>query len=338
MISSHTLELAIEMDREAFEKLKGEARNRDNYDRATEKDYALIKNGITVWYHRTEFKRKIKLLVNPNRMLGYNDLVKLWKPSRKNISKLLNGLEESIDKYFGSRYRLNDFTLTRIDFTKNLHLAENSRVSAYIKVLNNIKKVKGFSPKYGKGDRWYDYDAGFDLEGNSNGVVFTAYDKEAAIKSEEKESEMEYRKKERKARLASAEGLLRIEVKLTTQKAIRQYTDKNNAAMRIADLSEKSEQIFFDTFRKVVPFGDFYKKDKATEIIQENILNKTTRRKMLELVDLIPKKKSLHLAQKEMGDRNMERIMETFARLNLSPVSISKRQEVRYLPNMYSLI
>jgi len=55
-------------------------------------------------------------------------------------------------------------------------------VLAYIKVLHNIGKVKGFGPKYAKDDDRINPDLSSDLEGNSNGVEFTAYDKEAESK------------------------------------------------------------------------------------------------------------------------------------------------------------
>ena len=58
--------------------------------------------------------------------------------------------------------------ISRIDFTKNVRLDDKEKVSAYIKALYNIRKVKGFSPKYGRGEEWYDDDNSFDLEGNSN--------------------------------------------------------------------------------------------------------------------------------------------------------------------------
>ena len=59
---------------------------------------------------------------------------------------------------------------------------------------------------------------------------------------------------------------------------------------------------------------------------------------MLRLVELIPEKKSLYLAQKAMECRNMEKVMEAFAKINLSSVTISKRQEVKYLKNIYEYL
>ena len=57
---------------------------------------------------------------------------------------------------------------------------------------------------------------------------------------------------------------------------------------------------------------------------------------MLRLLVLIPEKKSLHLAQKAMGCRDVEKVMETFAKINLSPVTLSKRHNAKYLQNIYS--
>jgi len=47
---------------------------------------------------------------------------------------------------------------------------------------------------------------------------------------------------------------------------------------------------------RVVPFGNFYKKDKAMEIVKAKVLDITIRRRMLRLLELVPEKKSLLLA------------------------------------------
>ncbi|MBD5526729.1 MAG: hypothetical protein HDR04_20485 [Lachnospiraceae bacterium] len=46
----------------------------------------------------------------------------------------------------------------------------------------------------------------------------------------------------------------------------------------------------------------------------------------------------MYLAQKEMNCRNIEEIMKEFAKINVSPVTISKRQEVKYLKNIYEYL
>lgn len=104
---------------------------------------------------------------------------------------------------------------------------------------------------------------------------------------------------------------------------------------QIVELTEKYQDIFLDIFTRIIPFGDFYKKDKTEEFIRRGVEDSTLRRKMLRLVALIPEKKSLYLAQKAMDCRNMEKVMEAFAKIHLSPVTISKRQDVKHLENLY---
>jgi hypothetical protein len=324
--SPHTFELSLIISTDNFCKWKNKAyENAEGNHRLYPKngilcDDALKDKGVKIEYHDNTFKKKIKFIVNPTKLLGGNDLKKLWKPNNDNISKLLRKLKEYIDGYFDSKYKLNDFKLTRIDFTVNINVGDKKNVSAYIKVLHNIGKVKGFGPKYDKDDDRINHDLSFDLEGNSNGVEFTAYDKEAV--SERKE----------------ANGILRVEVRLKKQKAIGKYTDETATSKQIKNLAANSRDIFLDIFTDIVPCGNYYKKKEAVQLIEDNISKQKHREKMLQLIELVPKKKSLYLAQKEMNDRNIDKIVAMFAEINVSPVTISKRHEMKYLKNLYSFL
>ena len=335
MLSPHTFELRIEVNSEVFYEWHNQVKNKKNYDDESNKDFSYVKKGMTVWYHKTQYKKWIKLLINPSRVLGLDDLTTLWNPNKHNSKQMLHELENLIDEYFDSKFVLNDFILSRIDFTKNIRLDNRELVSAYINFLHNIKKVKGFSPKYGKMDKWYDENIGFDLKGVSNGIDFTVYDKEASV--QQNIQNMALKQKEIKERIEKAKGVLRIEVKLTTQKAIRNYTDEKDTTRRIIKLSKNSEKIFFDTMLRVVPFGNVYKKDQVVKIIEDKVTDKKLKTKMLRLIELIPKKKSLHLAIKEMNDRHISHVLSEFTKYDISPVTISKRQKIKKLKSLYTL-
>jgi len=45
-----------------------------------------------------------------------------------------------------------------------------------------------------------------------------------------------------------------------------------------------------------------------------------------------------YLAQKAMNCRDMEKVMDAFAKINLAPVTISKRHNVKYLGNIYTYL
>ena len=182
--------------------------------------------------------------------------------------------------------------------------------------------MKGFSPA---SYEYFDDNASFCLSGNSNDIEFQLYDLERAFIRQHKSANSDWKK------LKPIKGILRTEVRLMKPKAVRAYTDADDVSGQIADLLKNSRNIFLDTFTQIIPFGDFYKKDKAVEIIRKEIADSIMRRRMLRLLVLIPEKKSLRLEQKAMNCRNIEKIMDSFAKINLSPVTISKRHDVKYL-------
>ncbi len=203
-------------------------------------------------------------------------------------------------------------------------------MAAYLKVLRRIGRVKGVSPiKYD----CFDEDSSFCLEGNSNGVEFMVYDLERELMEQFQFKGI--KKKELRQVMKRAEDVFRIEIRLSKPKAIHNYTNADNTTLQIIELSEKCQDIFLHILTKIIPYGNFYKKDKAVDIIWKNIKNIRLRRRMLRLVALIPEKKSLYLAQKAMNYRNMEKVMEAFAEINVSLVTISKRQDLQYLKNIY---
>ena len=67
-----------------------------------------------------------------------------------------------------------------------------------------------------------------------------------------------------------------------------------------------------------------------------NVKDKVMRRKMLRLLELVPEKKSLYLAQRYMNCRNIEKVMDAFAKINVSLITISKRQDIKHLESIYA--
>ncbi len=174
-----------------------------------------------------------------------------------------------------------------------------------MKVIRRIGRAKGFSLA---GYECFDNDAGFCLSGNSNGIDLLLYDLEMAVICQFKNTGADWKKRN------PIKGILR------------------------ADLLKSSQNIFMDTFTQVIPFGDSHKKDKAVEIVRKEAADSIMRRRMLRLLTLIPEKKSLHLAQKAMNCRDIAKVMDSFAKINLSPVTISKRHDVKYLECLYTYL
>lgn len=286
-------------------------------------DPSLAHKGITVLYRNSQYKKKVSLIVNSAVML---------KGKEPDVHKHIHKLQKRISEYFCSRYSLEDFTLAELVLAADINVGNQDTVNDYIKVIQRIGKVKGFSPA-----RYEDFDeqSSFCLEGNSNGISFFLYDLRAVMTNGFNSKLVP---KDRNIILRDAKGTLRIEVRLTTPKAICAYSDKCSTVGQISDLLGRSGEVFMGTFVQVIPYGDFHKKKDADDIVRQRVNNLPLRRKMLRLLGLIPEKKSLLLAQKAMSYREPNKLLIAFADIGVSPVTISKRADVKYLPSLYSYL
>jgi len=246
--------------------------------------------------------------------------------------KLIRKLEKRVNNYFNNKYQLDDFELSGMELTTDIDVGSSEKVYAYLKVLRRAGKVKGFTPLK---DDLLDCGTSLCFDGNSNDIRFMLYDLEALLSEQANE---DYFNIGQKFIPEDCEGLLRAEVVLMKPKAIRGYTNKTSISKQIADLHDNRQQIFLDTFLRIVPFGKFYKKNKAEEVIRTKVKDATIRRKMLQLVELIPEKKSLLLAQKALNYRRIDKVMKAFFDIELAPITISKRHDIKKLDNIYNYL
>ena len=324
MYINQIFELSMVLDNDKFQKVLSIAYNKADYLDATGKEYidlSMEDKGIVVIYRDSQYKKKVKLMVNAGLFMGCE---------KRDPDRFVRKLDKRIGDYFNHKYQIEDFILSGIILSADIDVHNRENVSAYLKVLQRIGKVKGFSPS---AYECFDDIDSFCLDGNSNGIEFLLYDLESYMAQRYRDTRSE--RKKIKSVLREAKGILRTEVRLTKPKAIRDYTDAVEVSEQIVAMLEKCQDIFLDIFTRIIPFGDFHKKDKAIEIIQREVDDSVLRRKMLRLVALIPEKKSLYLAQKAMNCRNMEKVMEAFAKINLSPITIGKRHNVKNLKCIY---
>lgn len=320
-------ELSLTLNTTEFQRIFDSACNRsfclEELDNDEYADRSLATKGITVIFRDSQYKKKVRLLVNP--------CVVLDDPS--DIDKLIRKLDKHIIECFDRRYTLDDFTLSCLTLTGDIDVGSRTNVYNYLKVIRRVGRVKGFSPiSYD----CFDERDSFCLSGNSNDTDFLLYDLEKFVAEQLRNADAGQKKLQTAGE--QTKGILRAEVRLMKQKAIREYTDTTDTSDQIVEMMKNSQEIFIEIFARVVPFGDFYKMDAAVEIVRSEVKDRVMRRKMLRLLALIPEKKSLHLAQKAMNCRDVEKVMDAFAKLCLSPVTISKRHEVKQLECLYEYI
>ena len=318
-------ELSMVLDEERFHKVLSHVHHKaDCMEKEEYADQSLEEKGIVVIYRDSQYKKRIKLIVHVERLLDSNKF---------DSEKIVRKLNKRIGEYFEYKYTLDNFFISGMRIAVDINVGTHNDVEAYLKVLRRIGRVKGFSPvRY----ECFENVDSFCLEGNSNGINFMIYDLEGLYERQLNENNIG--KKKFKVVIKESKGTLRAEVRLTKAKTVRIYADKEDISAQIITLSEKCQDIFLETFVRIIPYGDFYKKGKAEEIIRREIKDAGLRRRMLRLVELIPEKKSLHLAQRAMNCRNIEKVIKAYAKINLSPITISKRQDVKYLKNLYDYI
>ena len=265
---NQTFELSLVLDADNFQRIFTRAYNNGNDLKEVDNKYidtSLAAKGITIVYRDSRYKKKVRILVNTSLIVD----------DGSNTDKLLRKLDKRIGEYFNFKFRINDFTLSGMSAVTDIDVKNRNRVSAYMKVLKRVGKVKGFSPANYDG---LDDKDSFCLSGNSNAINFLFYDPEQSIANQLRDSE------KIKSVSRNTGSILRAEVKLTKPKAIRSYTDAEDTVGQITELSEKCQDVFFDTFARIIPFGDFYKKNKAAEIIWKEVKDTVMRRKMLRLL------------------------------------------------------
>ena len=320
-----TFTLSLTIDSERFYKLLHKAELRSEYesynDEADFVDNDMTHKGLTVIYQNKIYKKKLKLLISANTIIDNDDI---------NADRLLLKLEKRIAKYFKGKYQLKDFTLTGMNLYSDINVQSREGVKEYINIMHRIGRVKGYSQSESNP---FDDDISYWLSGNSNHIEFFVLDLEGALKSQLKD--IDDNRKQLKSIKDDSAGILRVEVRLTKAKAIRAFTTGTIVSVQLAELVEKRQYIYFELFYSIIPFGDFYKKEKTIELIRGNKdIDTTIKRKMIRLVELIPEKRSLLLAQKALDYRRIDEVMERFSDIEVSPVTISKRADVKHLQNL----
>lgn len=287
-------------------------------------DNSFAEKGIIIRYRDSQYKKKVSLIYNMQ-----------WKQMNEltDVDKTVSELNKVIKEYFKQKYSLQDFKLSGVVLVTDVKMEQKGLVEEYLKVFRRIGKVKNYEVSEVGG---LDKSQCFCLKGKTNGIQFMTYQLEAVIKEHLKN----LGKKEKKMKLVikDTKGILRFEVRLDKTKAFNAYIEATTTIDAMKELLLERHNIFMGIMKQIIPYGDYYKKDKVMEIIHKEVKDKVLRRKMLRLVTLIPEKKSLHLAQKSMNcSRDMNKIMEAFTEINLSPITISKRQFVKHLDNIYKI-
>lgn len=204
MFINQIFELSMVVDKNKFHKVLTNACDRSDYIQKKGEEYidqTLAQKGITVLYRDSQYKKKIRILLNLSSALEDDT----------NVDKIIRKIDKQIAEYFENKYRLDDFILLGVVLTTDIDVKTHDNVLAYLKVLQRIGKVKGFSPA---AYDCFQEDESFCLDGNSNGIQFLIYDLGNLIQRQIRKTTTDTKKMRSIA--AETQGILRAEVRLGT--------------------------------------------------------------------------------------------------------------------------
>ena len=139
MYINQIFEFSMILDREKFQKILNRAYSKADYFERNEKEYidqSLMSKGITVSYRNSQYRKKIKLIVNAGLMMNCDN---------PDPDKIVRKLDKRISEYFDYKYQIGDFILSGMILSADINVQNRENVSAYLKVLQRIGRVKGFS-------------------------------------------------------------------------------------------------------------------------------------------------------------------------------------------------
>ena len=274
-------------------------------------EIVLMNKNISQKYNHPYLQLTIQL--NPTKLLN-RDIVELTKEGDLHeVSEKFNKILEQI------HLDLNTFfywTLNRVDYCINIKI---QNVEDYIKLFQRCEVPSRFQIPYDKKAKIRKHKEGsFYLFNKSTIINF--YDKQAERFNNTGEN------------LDSARDILRLEIQC--KKGKTDYIKyKHNFEMKYLGYftsEELSLKIISSYFDKIIGKGNYYKLDKARDIINASEYTKATKDKLINVLELINKHKSIDKARvnssysKDSFNRYIKKIRE----LNINPITIPRRWEV----------
>ena len=98
-------ELSMILDTDHFQQIFDMAYNKTGYLNELDDEYldtSLTEKGITVFFRESQYKKRIRLLIN----------LSLVVDDPSDTDKLLRKLDKRIEKYFNFKFSINDFVLS----------------------------------------------------------------------------------------------------------------------------------------------------------------------------------------------------------------------------------
>ena len=262
---------------------------------------------------------QLTIQLNSTKLLN-RDIVELTKEEDLHeVSEKFNKIKEQIHLDLKPLF---SWTLNRIDYCINI---KTPYVKEYIKLFQRCSLPYRFNIPYDKKAKVRKHKEGsFYIFNNSTIINF--YDKELE------------RFNNTGKILESAKDILRLEIQCKKGKTdyIKYKYNFDIKYLGYFTSEELSLNIISSYFDKIIGKGNYYKLDKARDIINSSKHTKSTKDKLINVLELINKHKSIDKARENSNysKDSFNRYIKKIRELNINPITIPRRWEIDILKDI----
>lgn len=285
--------------------------------------------GIEVFLNEEKYRWYIAVKLSLNSILGGKNSIELVR--HEDIPPAYYEADRKLTDWLGEEYSLRLFELWRVDFCVNLYVDSPENVAAYIGLMYKTQKKKSFKV-CGLGNKKIDKSRSYTARRDSDTEI-AIYDKQKAlIDWGDDEAEQ-------------AVGILRIELRLLNRSTVDLYAPVGNNVDRIVHCARISRNVITDFMEGFCMNADYYKLDKAEQLIDEMVASRKMRERMklmikrtAELHGIKNAKKSLTGNNKVMSHIYYNKMMEEFVSIGVNVVTLAKNGGIGYMPSLFRYI
>ncbi|MCQ2969807.1 MAG: hypothetical protein MJ191_06840 [Clostridium sp.] len=262
---------------------------------------------------------QITIILNPVKLIRSNKLNVIKQEHIEIVKKIFS---KEIKKIHTSLPRLEHWTINRIDYAVNIN---TPYVEEYIKLFQRADKPRNFKELYcSKSKTRKQRHGSFYLISKSVNINF--YNKEHERLSQNFNKD-------------GAKDLLRLEVqckkpKTNTIKAKNGFESKHLEHYLSNEISNQQLEYYYN---KTIGTGDYYKLSEAIRIVQDSNSTIKTKEKLINVLRLINKHRSIWRAREESQYNSscFNRYLKKIRVLGVNPVTIPSRWGVNMLKNTF---
>lgn len=233
---------------------------------------------------------------------------------------------------FGENYAINALELYRVDQCINVDVGSADNVSEYISLMYRSEMKKGYEVLI---DDSPDFDStgSFTVRNKTEGLEVSFYDKKKELAQRDCVSE-------------TAEGTLRVELRILRRKALEKQTSGcNTNRERVAYCMAASREKILGMAHSLLLDADYYPYKKACAKVRAKVRNKKLRSRMLDMLRLTRKKSSVRKAKEKMFELHPKlrheyynKMINEFECIGVNVVTLDKDSEVKFLPSLFEYL